>query len=290
MERREGERRSSSRSAPERRARERRNFWGRVEFCFVQIKREISSASKREHYLDMLHTLVDRLKDKVEIEVAVKEELLAKIKVLEVEVVQLKKEAGRDDLTGLYKKNRTLFRLRRYLEQGPRLGWWAIVFVDAANFKVINDSLGHHVGDEVIIQVARILSRRLRPHDFIGRMGGDEFLMVLCQFESFEAAQIAVEHIRSSGKQFDWCRVDPRLCRDGNFSLGFDVGVVYLHVGLSKRSFDVTSEDGESGEEYLSKLADLEMYKGKDLRKETGEEKVFSVLKKLENGKIVDYR
>src|SRR5579864_7992713 len=95
--------------------------------------------------------------------------------------VALAFQALHDQLTGL--PNRALFidRLNQALaSRGRRKTTVAVLFLDLDRLKVVNDSLGHSAGDEVIIEVARRVAGVLRPGDTVARFGGDEFL-VLCQ-------------------------------------------------------------------------------------------------------------
>ena len=94
---------------------------------------------------------------------------------------ELAHRALHDPLTGL--PNRLLFmdRLGHALQQAERRGTSAaVVFADLDNFKVINDSLGHGVGDDLLIAIAERLKRVLRPADTVSRFGGDEFT-ILCE-------------------------------------------------------------------------------------------------------------
>lgn len=94
---------------------------------------------------------------------------------------QLRHNATHDPLTGL--PNRTLFvaRLRRAIERTHQTGNadWAVLFLDLDGFKVINDSLGHATGDEMLVELGRRLERCLRPQDTIARHGGDEFTVLM---------------------------------------------------------------------------------------------------------------
>ncbi|HYB70417.1 MAG TPA: EAL domain-containing protein, partial [Candidatus Bathyarchaeia archaeon] len=93
---------------------------------------------------------------------------------------QLARQAFRDPLTSL--PNRALFmdRLQHALTRTERRGErLAVLFLDLDRFKVVNDSMGHGVGDQLLIGVSHRLSACLRPEDTIARLGGDEFAILL---------------------------------------------------------------------------------------------------------------
>jgi diguanylate cyclase (GGDEF)-like protein/PAS domain S-box-containing protein len=88
----------------------------------------------------------------------------------------------RDPLTGLRNRTDFLEVLGRRLDEYKRRNTgerFAVLFLDLDRFKVINDSLGHLVGDELLIAVSRRLESCLREHDSLGRLGGDEFAILL---------------------------------------------------------------------------------------------------------------
>jgi diguanylate cyclase (GGDEF)-like protein/PAS domain S-box-containing protein len=98
--------------------------------------------------------------------------------------------ASHDPLTGLF--NRSIFheRLQQALAQAGRFGRsLSVLFIDLDGFKVINDTLGHNAGDALLAELANRLRVTLREGDVIGRMGGDEFAVLIEEFA--EATQIA---------------------------------------------------------------------------------------------------
>jgi diguanylate cyclase (GGDEF)-like protein len=93
---------------------------------------------------------------------------------------QLARQAFRDSLTSM--PNRALFmdRLSHALTRTERRGeQLAVLFLDLDRFKVVNDSLGHSVGDQLLVGVSQRLAACLRPEDTIARLGGDEFAILL---------------------------------------------------------------------------------------------------------------
>ena len=111
---------------------------------------------------------------------------------------ELAHERLHDPLTGL--ANRELFASRagQAVVAGRRRGRSvAVVFMDIDDFKLINDSLGHEVGDEVLREVARRLDHSVRGADTVSRLGGDEFIVLCDDLVDDPAALRAVERIRA---------------------------------------------------------------------------------------------
>jgi diguanylate cyclase (GGDEF)-like protein/PAS domain S-box-containing protein len=97
-----------------------------------------------------------------------------------------------DPLTGLRTRTEFADRVGRRLadaKQGRGRGWFAVLYLDLDRFKIVNDSLGHLVGDQLLTAVARRLESCLRSEDALARLGGDEFAILLNRLETPEQAK-----------------------------------------------------------------------------------------------------
>lgn len=103
---------------------------------------------------------------------------------------QLQFNALHDSLTGLANRSLLSDRIQQFLNRNRRYPekFLAVLFLDVDRFKVINDSLGHHVGDQLLIQVAQRLRTCQRSGDTVARLGGDEFVLLLEDLEQREDA------------------------------------------------------------------------------------------------------
>ncbi len=107
--------------------------------------------------------------------------------------------AHHDPLTHLPNRVLLLERLGSVLATAQRLqSLVGVLFIDLDNFKTINDSLGHHAGDELLRNVANRLKSTLRSTDLIGRLGGDEFVIVLSTLASADDIAPTVEKINAA--------------------------------------------------------------------------------------------
>lgn len=108
----------------------------------------------------------------------------------------LKKMALQDPLTGLANRallsahiDKTLARNKRNKQQ------FSVMYIDLDNFKLVNDSLGHQAGDELLVNVSRNLKKCIRDEDIIARIGGDEFVVVLSSETDSNATHHTVERL-----------------------------------------------------------------------------------------------
>jgi diguanylate cyclase (GGDEF)-like protein/PAS domain S-box-containing protein len=116
---------------------------------------------------------------------------------------KLLKQALSDELTGL--PNRALFmdRLQKAIARSRRRAGYsfAVLFLDLDRFKIVNDSLGHLVGDEMLQEVARRLESCLRPGDTVARMGGDEFTMLIEDAGEVSTAIAVAQRVQDALRQ-----------------------------------------------------------------------------------------
>ncbi|MCW8998399.1 MAG: EAL domain-containing protein, partial [Kangiellaceae bacterium] len=111
----------------------------------------------------------------------------------EIEEQKLQLAAHYDGLTGLANRTTLFVHLKHAIDRCNRHGTeLAVLFIDLDNFKQINDSYGHEVGDQVLRHVAQVMSTTVRKNDSLARLGGDEFVLVIEDFEdTTELARVA---------------------------------------------------------------------------------------------------
>lgn len=174
-------------------------------------------------------------------------ELDLRRRLLERERVEqeLRHASRHDPLTRL--PNRAYFteRLSRAVQRARRdpAELFAVLFLDLDHFKVVNDSVGHQAGDELLVAVARRLEQCLRGEDMVARLGGDEFALLL-------------EHVRDAG---DAAHVAERIL--ATLAMPINVGGYELFTSASIGI--VLSSSAHEQPEHLLRSADMAMYRAK---------------------------
>ncbi len=167
---------------------------------------------------------------------------------------QLQHDALHDPLTGL--PNRALFndRLEQIIRRSLRdpTMTCAVLFVDIDRFKLVNDSLSHTVGDQLLVALGARLREMLRPGDTVARLGGDEFAVLLDGVATEEDGALAAQRVQTVFAQ--------------PFSVGGQELVVTASMGISLGSSKASAGD-------LLRNADIAMYDAK--RRGTGRCSVF---------------
>ncbi len=107
-----------------------------------------------------------------------------------------------DQLTGLANRALLVSRLEHALSRSRRSGTFVgVLFADLDRFKQVNDTFGHHVGDELLVAVAQRLNQLLRPGDTVARVSGDEFVVICEDMDSPERAPLVAARIREALEQ-----------------------------------------------------------------------------------------
>ncbi|MDO5014510.1 MAG: GGDEF domain-containing protein [Clostridia bacterium] len=161
---------------------------------------------------------------------------------------KLKSEAERDLLTNLYNKITTQNLIETYLSREGASGTHAMILMDIDSFKMINDTLGHARGDEILSLFAACMKQSFRESDILSRVGGDEFLVFMKNINSIalvcDKLNKFLSSFKSKGIEMD---IDTRLSAS---------------IGIS-----IFRKDGSTYEELFSK-ADMSLYKAKKTGKD----------------------
>ena len=159
--------------------------------------------------------------------------------------LDLQRQATTDPLTGVANRTVLMDRLHQALRRLDRGGnFVAVLFLDLDRFKRINDTIGHHMGDAVLLQLAERLRRFLRPQDTLARVGGDEFAVVI------EDVPSAAEVIALAARIVDAGHTP--------FVLGDEHVTCTTSVGIAM------TRNSHHGAEKLLQEADFALYRAKD--------------------------
>ena len=154
-----------------------------------------------------------------------------------------------DPLTGLSNRRLLLEKLRQSLAAGNRSGRMrAVLFVDLDNFKTLNDTLGHQIGDMLLQETARRLTTCVRDSDTVGRLGGDEFVLMLEDLS--ETPEEAAAQAKAVGEKILSAVAEPYLLDGRECRSSASIGI------------SVFGDRRESSSEVLQQ-ADIAMYQAK---------------------------
>jgi diguanylate cyclase (GGDEF)-like protein len=156
-------------------------------------------------------------------------------------VADLTDKSQRDPKTKLMNFASFTEQLQSFLEFEQRGRWCAVGLVDITSFKWYNDTLGHAVGDRIIVRVAQLLREQVRSQDLLAqdrldrrrrelhaRFGGDEFCFLIPDLSEYRLAYTIGERFRLAVQSYDWTLEDRRL--DAK-PVKVDVGIVCLRLG-----------------------------------------------------------
>jgi diguanylate cyclase (GGDEF)-like protein len=161
---------------------------------------------------------------------------------------QLMFEATHDSLTGLPNRRMMEQHLSRLLKRAPIDDTHvALLFLDLDRFKLVNETLGHNHGDELLVKVAQRLRAHVRPSDLVTRIGGDEFMIVLGQVVSVSQALDLANRLRFSLRA-------PFVVNDMEFFVSVSIGLAFA-----------SGEDPDASVEVLVRDADTAMNQAKDV-------------------------
>lgn len=189
---------------------------------WLSISRINNEAGKITHYFAFFHDITELKRKEKQISIMAYSDALTKLPnraALELRLAKALSRADRKDLT------------------------LAIFFIDLDNFKNINDSLGHDIGDQVLIEVAARLAQTIRTEDTLSRLGGDEFILLSENIENESAVYNLANRLLASLK------------------LPIPVGTSPIYINASI-GISIYPNDGRTIQE-LIKNADMAMYKAK---------------------------
>ncbi|MBE9398898.1 EAL domain-containing protein [Pontibacterium sp. N1Y112] len=171
--------------------------------------------------------------------------ILSDITSLKRAHAQVEHLAMHDPLTGLPNRRMFMENLERLLAHANRTGQLlGLLFLDLDGFKLVNDSLGHHVGDRLLQSVAQSLKAEIRADDLLARMGGDEFVVLINGVDSPDhLARIATKVLNSLQHQ--------DAVSGNRMEIGASIGIALY------------PEDAEDGDQ-LIRNADMAMYRAKE--------------------------
>lgn len=172
------------------------------------------------------------------------QELMKKNKKIIISEKEIKHLAYHDYLTGLPNRISLSEKVNSSILLSSNMGKkLAVMFLDLDDFKIINDTMGHDIGDQLLIEVSNRLVNTVHKYDTVARIGGDEFIILLQDIKN-------LDYINTESKKILNCLNKPFDLNNQNFYITTSIGVA------------IYPDDGEDAEE-LIKNADIAMYNAK---------------------------
>ena len=170
----------------------------------------------------VLETLEVRVAERTRELVGANERLMAEIDERKRLEAQLRSMALTDALTGLANRTLLLERIERAVQRGKRRKdyLFSVLFIDLDDFNMINESLGHLVGDEVLRQISARFTRCVRTTDTVARFGGDEFIVILEDVTNYRGAIKTLRRLMAEMER-------PVSLGDQDLHVGGSVGLVF---------------------------------------------------------------
>lgn len=166
-----------------------------------------------------------------------KREVARQTEKLTAQQVKLTYLAEHDELTSIYNRRAFIKQIDIAIARGIRRDEKAaLLFIDLDRFKIINDTLGHQVGDEVLITIAQRLTTHLRSSDFVGRLGGDEFVVWLDYIDDIYDIIAKVNQIIMLIEQ-------PIIVNDKTLCVGASIGISQFPLHGNSSGSLVTAAD-----------------------------------------------
>ncbi len=174
----------------------------------------------------------------------IRSSMLQTFQLLSSEKQALYRSSRTDALSELPNRYQLNERLEWLIEESKRTNTpFAYLFLDIDNFKKINDTLGHDAGDEIVVNVAKIMQEALRAYDIIARVGGDEFVIILSKYQNLIELNHIIDRVLLKISQ-------EQIVSNQSINVSASIGVAFY------------PKDGTDGQE-LMKSADIAMYEAK---------------------------
>ncbi len=216
-----------------------------LQFASLHIANALERKRIQEGLREAHADLENRVEERTQALNLANQDLLKQIADREQAEAQLIHEAFHDGLTGLPNRAALLLRLQQLLarNQGDSTALFAVLFLDLDRFKVVNDSVGHLLGDELLIEAGKRIAQCIKQPNSVARLGGDEFTVLLEDIDCVEDACRVADRLLAT-------LVDPIRLGDKEIYTSASIGIALSHARYQRP-------------EELLRDADAAMYRAK---------------------------